>query len=108
MSRYADEVLKKNGIDNYSHKARKISHNDYEKFDYILGMDLIHLNELQNTVEMLKCNSKIFLLGEFNAEISEKIINDPYDGDREVYENTYQQILQSCKGFLVKLLNSSV
>lgn len=40
---YTMSVLKKNGITDYEHRARQLCDEDFTKFEYIFGMDLMNM-----------------------------------------------------------------
>ena len=87
--------LKQVGISLVPHRARQITWSDYEKFDYIIGMDSANVSNLNR---MLKCDpeGKIHKFLEFAG--SGRDIADPwYTGN---FDATYDDILEGCDGFL--------
>jgi protein-tyrosine-phosphatase len=100
-------ILKRIGIQNFTHKARPISYRDYEQFDFMFGMDYFHIEEMTNAADALKSSSKIFLLGEFNPDKSEMIIRDPIGSSMQVFEKCHEQIAASCEVLLEKLIDKS-
>ncbi len=92
--------LKEVGIKNFSHNAVQLKKNDYEKYDYFIGMDLQNINNIKNIFDGEPKN-KIYRLLDFVEDIKEKDIQDPwYTGD---FDKTYQDILTGCDGLLVFL-----
>ncbi|XP_015524929.2 low molecular weight phosphotyrosine protein phosphatase 1 [Neodiprion lecontei] len=94
-------TLKKHGITDYVHKARPINQSDYDKFDWIFGMDEDNIREL---ARLSPANSRavIELLGKYDPE-EELIIRDPYyDSDSEGFEKAYIQCVRSVAAFLEK------
>lgn len=86
-----DEV----GIPYKKHKARRIEKQDYEKYDYIIGMEESNLRNIQRIVGNDKDN-KIYKLLDFSK--NPRDIADPwYTGNFTV---TYQDIVEGCTGFL--------
>lgn len=93
----------------FSHKARQITVNDFENFDFILGMDNYNLSELNRYAEALNCKARVQLLGDYNSDSSERIIVDPYfDNDPQDFEKCFTQIVASCSEFLKFLIQEKL
>lgn len=87
--------LKEVGIPLVPHRAKQIQIADYDKFDYIIGMDTANIRNLNR---MLKGDpkGKIYKLLSFAG--SGRDIADPwYTGN---FDETYLDIMEGCKGFL--------
>lgn len=87
--------LQEVGIPLVPHRAKQITWSDYEKFDYIIGMDDWNIRNLKR---MLKNDpdGKVNKLLSFAG--SDRDIADPwYTGD---FEATYQDVLEGCEGVL--------
>ena len=87
--------LKEVGIPLVPHRAKQIQTEDYDKFDYIIGMDTANIRNLNR---MLKGDpkGKIYKLLSFAG--SGRDIADPwYTGN---FDETYLDIMEGCKGFL--------
>lgn len=83
------------------HRARQITAKDYEKFDYIFGMDANNMSDLKQMAPK-GSKAKILQLGKFDSDRSHNgIIVDPYYNDDEKdFDTVYHQCMRSCKGFL--------
>ncbi|GAB0088373.1 low molecular weight phosphotyrosine protein phosphatase [Sergentomyia squamirostris] len=91
----------------YSNKARQIKKDDFNKFDYIFGMDRENISDLKERAPN-KSKAKILLLGDFDPE-GVKVIRDPYyDSGSEGFEQCYVQCLRSCEAFLSKVTEGSI
>ena len=102
---YVNMILDRNDIP-IEHKARQLTVADFNKFDYMLGMDLYNIHELDKFATSLKSKTKVKLLGDFNSNSNDKIIMDPYFGDRqEDFEKCFVQIKQSCEMLLKHLIS---
>ena len=87
--------LREVGIPLVPHRAKQITLADYDKADYIIGMDTANIRNLNR---MLKGDpeGKIRLLLEMTGRSGD--IADPwYTGD---FQLTYLDIEEGCKGFL--------
>lgn len=86
------------GVTVIPHRATQISWSDYDKFDYIIGMDTWNMKNLNR---MLKGDPdrKVYKLLSFAG--SDRDIADPwYTGD---FDETYNDVVEGCEGFLTFL-----
>jgi len=91
--------MKEEGIPVIPHTARQISWSDYDKFDYIIGMDKWNIKNLRR---MLKGDpdGKVYKFLTFAG--SGRDIADPwYTGD---FDTTYNDVLEGCEGLLNSLM----
>lgn len=84
-----------------SHRARKLSREDFEKYDYMLVMDRSNLRDIQEK-KPNGSKSIVQLFGSYDAK-GVDIIEDPYYSDMSNFENVYQQCYRSSIGFLQKM-----
>ena len=89
--------LRENGIPFERHYARQITKADYDKFDYLIGMDDANVRNIQRI-----CGGdpegKIHLLTEFAGRSGE--VADPwYTGD---FEATWRDVEAGCRGLLAR------
>nr|XP_020445431.1 low molecular weight phosphotyrosine protein phosphatase isoform X2 [Monopterus albus] len=91
--------LMKHGIET-SHRARKVTKDDFMSFTYILCMDESNLSDLTKKAKTVNnCKAKIELLGSYDPQ-KQRIIRDPYYGSDEDFEKVYEQCVRCCKAFL--------
>ena len=91
----AKDKLDEMGIPYTKHKARRIEKQDYEKYDYLIGMDEWNRRNMMRIVKK-DPQKKLFLLLDFSD--SPRDIADPwYTGNFEV---TYRDIVEGCEAFL--------
>ena len=87
--------LKQMKIEYGNHIARKMTKQDYEKFDYIIGMEETNIINIKRIVGEDKEN-KIFKLLDFSN--NPRNIADPwYTGN---FDKTYEDILEGLEGFM--------
>ena len=92
--------LRQVGIPVVPHRAKQIAWSDYDKFDYIIGMDEWNIKNLHR---MLKGDPdgkvhKFLMLANSDRDIA-----DPwYTGN---FDATYNDVLEGCEGFLKHLKN---
>ena len=91
----AREKMAENGIDCSGKRARQTNKGDYEKFDYILGMDR---NNMRNMSRIYGSDpeNKVHMLMEYTDRPGD--VADPwYTGD---FQATWVDVKEGCKGFL--------
>ena len=92
------QVLKKYNIDFSNKRARQIRLEDYQKYDYIIGMDRYNLRNMIRVFGEDKQN-KLSLLLDYTAQPRD--VADPwYTGD---FSATEEDVLNGCRAFLEKL-----
>ena len=92
-------ILKEKGISYAEHISRQITKEDYNKFDYILGMEERNIRNILRIVGEDKEN-KIFRLLDFSE--NPRDIADPwYTGNFEI---TYKDVEEGCRKFLEYIL----
>ena len=87
--------LREVGIPLVPHRAKQITLADYDKADYIIGMDTANIRNLNR---MLKGDpeGKIYKFLSF-AGVGRDIADPWYTGD---FDKTYDDVLEGCEGFL--------
>lgn len=88
-------ILKEKQVPFTEHIARQITKQDYNKFDYILGMEQKNISNILKIVGEDKEN-KIFRLLDF-AEEPRDIADPWYTGD---FKTTYNDVEEGCTKFL--------
>ena len=90
--------LRKVGIPLVPHRARQVTWADYEKFDYIIGMDSYNLRNMKRMLPN-DTENKIHLLLDWSD--NPRDIADPwYTGDFDV---TYNDVLEGCTALLKEI-----
>lgn len=88
-------ILKKKGVPNPGHRAVQLTKADYDKYDYLIGMDSWNIrNILRITNGDFK--NKVHKLLDFTSRGGD--ISDPwYTGD---FDTTYNDVLEGCTALL--------
>ena len=90
--------LKKEGIPVIPHRAVQMTLNDYEEYDYLIGMDTENIRNMQR-ISGGDPDEKIYKLLTFAGNGLD--VADPwYTGD---FEATYRDVVEGCNGFLAYL-----
>nr|XP_039265354.1 low molecular weight phosphotyrosine protein phosphatase-like [Styela clava] len=84
------------------HRGRQITKDDYQKFDYIFGMDDNNMSDLKQMAPKGTCKEKLLKLGDYDTDKTYgTTIQDPYySGNDKEFERVYQQVKRCCLGFL--------
>ena len=98
----AREELKKHGISCKGKYAVQLTKADYEKYDYIIGMEQMNIRYI-NRIIGKDPEKKVCKLMSFTKEGGD--IADPwYSGD---FAGVYEQISRGCKGLLQYLIEKN-
>ncbi len=95
--------LRQVGIPLVPHRARQMTRQDYQEFDYLIGMDDANVRNMER-IAGGDPEQKIYKLLEFTG--SGRAIADPwYTGNFDV---TYDDVMEGCEAFLQKTVLSRV
>jgi protein-tyrosine phosphatase len=87
------------GIDISDLKARRVSEEDFDRFDYIIAMDRDNLSIL-----LTQCpdehREKIHLFLGFAEHLNESEVPDPYYGGQYGFERVFDMVEAAAKGLL--------
>lgn len=93
--------LRAEGIPFSSRQARKITHQDYEQYDYIIGMDEENMRDLKSLTHG-DPQHKTHRLLDFTQE--HRDVADPWYTDN--FDDTYADISKGCQALLDELKKS--
>lgn len=98
----AKDKLEQKGIAYQKRRATRLENSDYEKYDYIIGMDDNNIRNIINIVGKDKDN-KVYKLLDFTD--NPRSIADPWYTGK--FENTYNDLVEGLNGFLKYLRNNN-
>ena len=103
--RSQDAALKR-GIDLSAQRARKISTDDFNNFDYLVAMDRSNVSDLKKICppDLL---SRISLFLEFAPELERQEVPDPYQGGDEGFELVLNLIEVAAQGLFSHIVNNN-
>ena len=93
------EVLREKAGLSSKHRARQITHEDYNTFEYIFGFDESNMDNLKRMAPKGSYKAKLVLLGSYDKEDSD-IIEDPYYYGKKEFVQVYGQCIRSLEAFL--------
>lgn len=94
------ETAAKHGIELPS-RARQVTLEDFDRFDYIIPMDqsnLADLRELQ--VRKPHSRAQVIKMRHFDPDAPDADVPDPYYGGQRGFEEVYQMLERSCEMLL--------
>ena len=90
--------LREMGIPTEERRAIQMTKADYERFDYIIGMDDWNIRNIMKIIGN-DTDNKVYKLLSFDDDISD--VKDPwYTGN---FDETYTDVLRGCKGLIKKI-----
>ena len=105
--RRARQTAQRHGIA-LTHRARKLSGDDFAEFDYLVAMDEVHFEMMRNLSYRstgFECNDNLILYRDFDPKTDgtpaeSKSVPDPYYDDMAAFENVYEIVARCGKQFL--------
>lgn len=95
----AIQEAQRHGIDISEQRSRQVAREDFDQFDYIVGMDPENCRELRKlSPEHLQ--HKIHLLTDYAPELDVEGVPDPYYGGPKGFPKVFGIIEASAKGIL--------
>lgn len=99
------KVLKEKAGLTSAHRARQITHEDYNNFEFIFGFDESNMENLKRMAPKGAYKAKLILLGTYDSPTSD-IIEDPYYYGMEEFIQVYGQCLRSLENFMKELYST--
>ncbi|WP_247119048.1 low molecular weight protein-tyrosine-phosphatase [Kordiimonas marina] len=100
--RRAQETAKKRGVDISYQRARQVTQEDFETFDYILAMDRDNYDTLmERSPDAHKHKIGLFLTHAPELPLDE--MPDPYYGHRDQFDSCYAAAMDAAEGLLAKI-----
>lgn len=98
----AIKVAKKNGIDITDYSCRLFTTDDYDKFDRIFVMEAANYRDVKYFARNEKDLEKVkFLMSVISGK--NEPIPDPYFGDEEGFDKTFEMLDKACNKIVQKL-----
>jgi protein-tyrosine phosphatase len=83
--------------------ARQFDTDDFDRFDYILGMDKQNVRDLKSMARNETDRKKIFMMTDFCIDKKYNSVPDPYFGGDAGFELVLDILEDACDGLLKKL-----
>lgn len=86
------------------HKGRQLTREDFKNFDHILVMDKSNLANVLKLARSDEERALVKIITDFDPRPNKpSIVEDPYYGKIQDFENVYEQLVICCQGFLNSL-----
>lgn len=91
----------------FTHRARQVKREDFDRFDYVVGMDEENLLDLRRLAASREQAAKILCLADFlRHHPGQTTVPDPYYGGPRDFELALDLVEDACSGLLDELLSS--
>ncbi len=90
---------------NITHRSRPVKKDDFEKFDYIIGMDEQNIRNLTHMIANEGQRKKILRMTDFLERHEAQKVPDPYYGGAEGFEYVIDLLEDACEGFYKDIIN---
>lgn len=98
----AQAVARKHGIDISGYKARKVSRDDFRRFDHIVALDLENLRDLQR-LRPSDATAELSLLLDHVPGREGEAVADPWYGGPSDFDTTWSEVGLAAKALAQKL-----
>jgi len=100
----SQQAAKARGVDLSKQRARKVSVDDFQRFDYVIAMDESHQDVLLRLQpDTNDRRARVHLLLEFAPTLVSKDVPDPYYGPLNGFQRVFDIVETGCRGLLAEL-----
>jgi protein-tyrosine phosphatase len=93
------ELARRRGI-TLAHRARQITAEDLDRFDYVVAMDRENLRRIERLAGGRPHRARVVLLRSFEDDAADLEVPDPYFGGPRGFEEVHGIVERSCRGLL--------
>ncbi len=83
--------------------SRQVRHEDFNRFDHIIAMDMDNLDSLKSTGNRIQGCAKISLMCDFAKQHDVREVPDPYYGGNRGFELVLDILEDACAGLLEEI-----
>lgn len=80
------------------HLSRPFNVKDFDRFDYIIGMDEQNIHQLKRLAGTSENQAKIYKMTDFNKNLKSENIPDPYYSGDSGFEHVIDLLEDACEG----------
>ena len=95
----ARRKLAEHGISCGGHHARQMTREDYDRYDYIIGMDMANLRNICRITDG-DLEHKVSLLLDHTARAGQEVADPWYTGD---FDETWDDVTEGCEQLLAEI-----
>ncbi len=86
-----------------THRSRQFKRADFDKFDWIIGMDDQNIDGLKQLAMTLEEEAKIHRMTDFCRSLQATHVPDPYYGGDQGFEHVIDLLEDACEGLFEKI-----
>ena len=86
-----------------THRSRPVQKRDFEKFDYIVGMDDQNMRALRRMASSVEERSKIYKMTDFLQKLQADSVPDPYYGGDAGFVKVIDLLEDACEGLFSQI-----
>jgi protein-tyrosine phosphatase len=95
------------GIDLSGQRARRVSTEDFERFDYVLAMDKSNYDDLYRMASPVQ-RKRLYLFMDFAPKWGVKEVPDPYYGGSNGFERVLDMVEAASQGLLEEIVRNKL
>ena len=84
----------------FNSRARQLSSDDFDQFDYIIGMDHDNLRDIKAKARRAEDETKVLLMADFLRHHDSATIPDPYYGGDRDFDHVVELLEDACESLL--------
>ncbi len=84
----------------FDSRARQLSSDDFDQFDYIIGMDYDNLRDIKAKARRAEDEKKVLLMADFLRHHDSATIPDPYYGGDRDFDHVVELLEDACESLL--------
>jgi len=103
----SQETARENGVDLSLQKARKVTAEDFQHFDYIIAMDQANYEDLKRLAVSEEEQQKLSLFMQYSEDWDNDEVPDPYYGGDNGFDQVFDMVLSASEGLLKNIIKNS-
>lgn len=84
----------------FDSRARQLSSDDFDQFDYLIGMDHDNLRDIKAKARRAEDEKKVLLMADFLRHHDSATIPDPYYGGDRDFDHVVELLEDACESLL--------
>lgn len=87
----------------FDHHSRRVTADDFERFDYIFAMDDANYDDLRRLAPTIEGRDKVLRIADFFEHYQMDCVPDPYYGGADGFENVLNLLEDACEAIYKKI-----
>ena len=103
----SQSTAKSQGVDLSAQRARKVEHNDFDQFDYVIAMDRSNYENLKSLATPEQ-QEKLHLFMGFSSAWDNAEVPDPYYGAGDGFTTVFDMVQSASEGLLEAIVKNDL